>query len=87
MLADAVEASARTLNDRSQERLLELIRKIVSTAAEDGQFSDCEITLAELERVTFSFLETLSSFYHSRITYPGFDFAGKATHDAKPAKG
>ncbi|MCI0717920.1 MAG: HDIG domain-containing protein [Acidobacteria bacterium] len=87
MLADAVEASARTLNDRSQERLLELIRKIVSAAAEDGQFSDCEITLAELERVTFSFLETLSSFYHSRITYPGFDFDGKATHEAKAAKG
>jgi putative nucleotidyltransferase with HDIG domain len=87
MLADGVEASARTLEDRSQERLLELIRKIVSAAAEDGQFSDCEITLAELERVTFSFLETLSSFYHSRITYPGFDFTRKAPHDAKAAKG
>jgi len=77
MLADGVEAAARTLKDRSQERLLELIRKILSASAEDGQFSDCEITLAELERVTFSFLETLSSFYHGRITYPGFDFGEK----------
>jgi putative nucleotidyltransferase with HDIG domain len=77
MLADGVEAAARTLKDRSQERLLELIRRIVSAATEDGQFSDCEITLAELERVTFSFLETLSRFYHGRITYPGFEFGEK----------
>ena len=85
MLADGVEAAARTLKDRSQERLLELIRRIVSAASEDGQFSDCEITLAELERITFSFLETLSRFYHGRITYPGFDFGGKTADDAKAA--
>lgn len=77
MLADGVEAAARTLKDRSQERLLELIRRIVSAASEDGQFSDCEITLADLERITFSFLETLSRFYHGRITYPGFEFGEK----------
>lgn len=77
MLADGVEAAARTLKDRSQERLLELIRRIVSAASEDGQFSDCEITLAELERITFSFLETVSRFYHGRITYPGFEFGDK----------
>ena len=86
MLADGVEAAARTLKDRSQERLLELIRRIVSAASEDGQFSDCEITLAELERVTFSFLETLSRFYHGRITYPGFEFGEKQT-PAATAKG
>jgi len=86
MLADGVEAAARTLTDRSQERLLELIRRIVSTTSEDGQFSDCEITLVELERITFSFLETLSRFYHGRITYPGFDFSGKAA-GATSAKG
>jgi putative nucleotidyltransferase with HDIG domain len=79
MLADGVEAAARTLKDRSQERLLELIRRIVSAASEDGQFSDCEITLADLERITFSFLETLSTFYHGRITYPGFEFGEKRT--------
>ena len=77
MLADAVEAAARTLQDHSQEKLLELIQKIVATTAEDGQFSECEITLAEIDLITFSFLETLSSIYHSRITYPGFDFDQK----------
>ena len=68
----------------SFERLLELIRRIVSVASEDGQFSDCEITLADLERVTFSL--TLSRFYHGRITYPGFEFGEKQTPTAT-AKG
>lgn len=74
MLADAVEAAARTLNDHSQEKLLELIQKIVATTTEDGQLSECDITLADIDRIAFSFLETLSSIYHARITYPGFEF-------------
>ena len=74
MLADAVEAAARTLSDHSQEKLLELIRKIFANTTEDGQLSECDITLAEIDRIAFSFLETLSSIYHARITYPGFEF-------------
>ena len=74
MLADAMEAAARTLSDHSQEKLLELIQKIVATTTEDGQLSECDITLAEIDRIAFSFLETLSSIYHARITYPGFEF-------------
>ena len=74
MLADAVEAAARTLSDHSQEKLLELIQKIVGTTVEDGQLSECDITLAEIDRIAFSLLETLSSIYHARITYPGFEF-------------
>jgi cyclic-di-AMP phosphodiesterase PgpH len=85
MLPDGLEATAGTLKDRSQERRLELIRRIVSAASEDGQFSDCEITLAKLERITFSFLETLSRVYHGRITYPGFEFGEKTP--AATAKG
>ena len=74
MLADGVEAAARVLETHNQETILALIQKIVSSTAEDGQFSECEISLGDIERITFSFLETLSSFYHSRLSYPGFDF-------------
>lgn len=86
MLADAVEAAARTLPNHSQENLLELIRRLVSAVVEDGQFAECDITLAELDQITFSFLETLSSIYHSRVTYPGFDFRpSEALPPPKPA--
>jgi cyclic-di-AMP phosphodiesterase PgpH len=44
---------------------------------EDGQLAECDLTLSEIERITFSFLETLASFYHSRIDYPSFNFSLK----------
>jgi len=74
MLADGIEAAARTLNDHSQERLRDLIKKIITDTTRDGQFSECDITLSEINRITYSFLETLSSYYHGRIAYPGVDF-------------
>jgi putative nucleotidyltransferase with HDIG domain len=77
MLADGVEAAARTLPDHSQERLLVMIQMITAATVEDGQLAECDLTLSEIERVTFSFLETLGSFYHSRIDYPSFDFSVK----------
>ena len=78
MLADAVEATARTLTEHSQELLLEVIQKIVKGTIEDGQLSECDITLADIDSITFSFLETLSSIYHVRISYPGFEFNRKS---------
>ena len=75
MLADGIEAAARTLNGHSQNKLLDLIRKIITDTTEDGQFSECDITLSEINCITYSFLETLSSYYHGRIAYPGFDFS------------
>ena len=74
MLADGIEAASRTLKDHSQNELLDLIRTIITDTTEDGQFSECDITLSEIDRITYSFLETLSSYYHGRIAYPGFDF-------------
>lgn len=71
MMADTVEAAARAAQDRSAESLWRLIQKLVSLMTEDGQFSECDITLGELDRVAFSFLETLASVYHARIDYPG----------------
>ncbi len=74
MLADGIEAAARTLNGHSEEKLRELIRKIVADTTQEGQFSECDITLSEMNRIAESFLETLASYYHGRIAYPGCDF-------------
>jgi putative nucleotidyltransferase with HDIG domain len=88
LLADGIEAAARTLNSHSQNKLLDLIRKIIADTTEDGQFAECDITLSEINRITYSFLETLSSYYHDRIVYPGFDFnqGSIAVSDSEPIK-
>lgn len=74
MLADSIEAAARTLDEPSPPRFKGLIRKIVSDVVLDDQFSQCDLTFSDLENVSGAFLKTLSSIYHHRIDYPGFDF-------------
>ncbi|MHB8909534.1 MAG: HD family phosphohydrolase [Syntrophales bacterium] len=88
MLADGIEAAARTLSDHSPHNLLDLIRTMITDAMEDGQLSECDLTLSEINRVTYSFLETLSNYYHGRIAYPGFDLnRGSITMgDSQPIK-
>lgn len=74
MMADAIEAAARTLDDSSPARYKGLIQRIVSDIVRDDQFSDCDLTFSDLEKAKTSFLKTLCSIYHHRVDYPGFDF-------------
>ncbi len=94
MLSDSIEAAARTLDDPSPARFKGLIRKIVSDVVLDDQFSECDLAFADLEKVSAAFLRTLSSIYHHRIDYPGFDFektperpfGGSRTHEDRPPR-
>ena len=92
MLSDSIEAAARTLEDPSPPRFKGLIRKIVSDVVLDDQLDESDLTFSDLERAEVAFLRTLSSIYHHRIDYPGFDFErtpersfhGSRTHDDPP---
>jgi hypothetical protein len=85
MLADGVEAAARTLSDHAPEKLKSLIGKIVAEANQEGQFTECDLTLLELDRISVGFLETLGSYYHGRIAYPGDGMGqGSVSADSSP---
>jgi hypothetical protein len=89
MIADQIEAASRTLDSHAPERLAELIRQVIADGMEDGQFRESDITLADLDRIAASFLETLSSLYHGRIAYPESNGNGKppALNGDKPVAG
>lgn len=70
MLADGVEAAARTLAEPTPARLEGLVRSTAMERLNDGQFSECSLTMKELERVIASFVRTLVGIYHSRVRYP-----------------
>lgn len=74
MLADGVEAAARTVEDPNPSRLREVIHKISSAIVLDGQLDACDLTFADLEKIEQAFLRTLSGMYHHRVDYPGFVF-------------
>jgi membrane-associated HD superfamily phosphohydrolase len=70
MLADAVEASSRTLSDPTPSRIKGLVRQITSSIFLDGQLEECELTLKDLQKIEESFSRILTAIFHQRINYP-----------------
>jgi len=78
MLADQVEAASKSLGSPTDEEIKNVIRKIIDADIEENQFDDCEgLTIKNLNIIANSFLKKLSSIYHMRVSYPGFDFKEK----------
>ena len=73
MLADTVEAAVRTLSDVTRDNVEDLIAKLVKEKLDDGQLSDCELTMKDLEKIKAGFLYSLRGIYHERIEYPDVD--------------
>lgn len=70
MLCDAVEAASRSLTDYSEKSISALVDKIVDGKADDGQLSDSDISLREVNRIKEVMKSYLKQMYHSRVSYP-----------------
>ena len=70
MLADTVEASARTIQHPTTVNFEKLIKNTIMRKIDSGLLKECEMTMMDLDKVSVSFLKTLVAQYHSRIEYP-----------------
>lgn len=70
MMADAIEASSRSLKQVDEESLRELVNRIVDTQMNDGCFDKCPITFGMIDKAKNVFVESLKTIYHTRIPYP-----------------
>jgi putative nucleotidyltransferase with HDIG domain len=70
MLADGVEASVRSLDEKDEESIREMVDRIVDARVEDGQLDDAELTLRDISQIKDAFVAQLLGMYHSRIKYP-----------------
>lgn len=70
MMADAVEAASRTLQDKTEENITTLVNNIIDNQLQDGRFMNAEITYRDIDSVKRVFIEMLTNIYHSRIAYP-----------------
>lgn len=78
MIADQVEAASKSLAAPTDEEIINIIQKIIDANIEEKQFDECEgLTFKSLNIIANGFLKKLSSIYHMRISYPGFDFKEK----------
>jgi len=74
MLADAVEASSRTLNDPTPARIQGMVQKTINNFFTDGQLDECELTLRDIHLITKSFNRILTGIFHHRVEYPDKNF-------------
>ena len=70
MLADAIEAAARTIERPSRERFDELVHRTVFAKLGQSQLDECGLTVKELKTISRQFIDTLCRIYHGRIRYP-----------------
>lgn len=70
MICDAVEAASRSLKDYSKESISSLVDRIVDGKAKDGQLSDADISLREINTLKEVIKSYLMQIYHSRVSYP-----------------
>jgi putative nucleotidyltransferase with HDIG domain len=69
MLADAIEAAARTLPEPTADRIQGMVQKLINKIFASGQLNECPLTLQELHRIAKSFTRVLTGIYHHRIAY------------------
>lgn len=70
MLADAIEASSRTLSDPTPARIESHVKKIVRGIYEEGQLDESELTFKDLNALCDAFIRILNGLFHQRIAYP-----------------
>jgi putative nucleotidyltransferase with HDIG domain len=70
MLADGVEASVRSLEEKDEVSIRGMVNRIVDARVDDGQLDDAELTLRNISQIKEAFVQQLLGMYHGRIQYP-----------------
>jgi len=73
MLADTVEAAAKTLKSPTPGRMRKLVGDLVEKRFLEGELEDCNLTMRDLKGITDGFVSVLIGIYHERIEYPEED--------------
>jgi cyclic-di-AMP phosphodiesterase PgpH len=98
MLADSVEAAVRSMaqsgrlfdkaeaGDRrsESERLREFVQNIIDQRVTDGQLSECDLTMRDIDAIRTTFVQILEGIYHPRVEYPA-ESASTGVEAAVPA--
>ena len=66
MLADSVEAAARSLSSSSPKLLRDLVKKIIRDKFLSGQLDQSDLTLRDLDLIVDGFMPILQGIFHTR---------------------
>jgi len=86
MLADTVEAAARSLENPTPSRIQGLVQSQINKVFAEGQLDECELTLKDLHKIAKSFNNILNGIFHHRVEYPESADKGKKRHGDSDTK-
>lgn len=70
MLIDGIEAASRSLNEKSVDKLRDLIENMVEQKIRSNQLMNADLTFRDISILKSTLLEKLVNIYHVRIEYP-----------------
>lgn len=70
LLADATEAAVRSLENKTEDTIREMVHKIVQGKLHDQQLSKSGLTLHDIALSEEAFIHLFCGYFHSRIQYP-----------------
>lgn len=70
MLADTCEAATRSLEEKSEKNITQMVNELIDRIKEEGRLNYAPITFRDLEDIKSIFIAKLCNIYHSRIAYP-----------------
>lgn len=70
MMADTVEAAARSLKEYNEENISTLVNRIIDGQVKEGYFTNCPITFRDIAVAKRVLIDRLKSIYHTRVQYP-----------------
>jgi len=70
MMADAVEARSRSLEEFTEEAISKAVNQMIDAQIADGQFAETPLSFKDVEDIRRVFTARLVSMNHHRISYP-----------------
>ncbi len=78
-IADAVEASSRSLEKPTAQRIEDMVNEIVEHKIADHQLDECHLTLNEIRAAAEAMAVTVKNMMHTRISYAKKDKTSAST--------
>jgi putative nucleotidyltransferase with HDIG domain len=70
MMADSVEAASRSIHEPNEEKITQLVNRIIDYQLQEKQYIHSDITLKDIDRIKKVLIRMLLNMYHVRIEYP-----------------
>ncbi len=70
MLTDTVEATSRTMQEVTEEKLRDMVSHLIASKVEEGQLDDTGLTFRDIACIKKVLIEQLLAIHHTRVSYP-----------------